>query len=102
MTSSAELQNLPLELFYEIVEYLDYAPRLALRLSCRGFHVSMAARLPTAPAHSRGNQDQYSMSDLLEIEKWPIYHGAAAKEGRHKQPTGTHNYFALRVTFQLR
>lgn len=83
---------LPPELLVRIISYCDYPSTVALSLTCRILH----GRVP--PSQHR----RYDMKDLLEIERWPCYDGAADAEGQLKQAIFTRDYFACHLCLRIR
>nr|KMM66398.1 hypothetical protein CPAG_02737 [Coccidioides posadasii RMSCC 3488] len=101
-TRRTQLPNLPKEVLDQISSNLGYASCLALTLTCRELYAKV--NLPTRPisdiyCHSK---KPYAMTDLLEIEMWPVYNGAAFDDDHLKQATPNRDFFACYICLRLR
>ena len=87
---STSILPLPLEILLLISSTCDYAAALALSMTCQRLHDATTPR------------QQYGMADLLQIELWPCYDGAAPFEGPMLQPRAGRDYFACYSCLRIR
>lgn len=74
------------------LSYCDYASSLALPLTCRAAYYKA----------TKWKAQQYSMTDLLQIELWPCYDGAGQANDYLKQPLVNRDYFASHLCLRVR
>ncbi|EEP78192.1 predicted protein [Uncinocarpus reesii 1704] len=75
--NAMNLPNSPVEIILQISNYLTYASRFALTLTCKEIYFKTtdpnqlvpSARLTTIMPNTKA----YDIEDLLEIERWPVY-----------------------------
>ncbi|KAE8393523.1 hypothetical protein BDV23DRAFT_149343 [Aspergillus alliaceus] len=91
-SSRAGLLSLPTELLLIILSHFDYSSKLALQWTCKSLNSVMKDH-----RFSRA----YTMTDLLEIERWPCFSMGQQGEGT-KQPIGGLDYFACHICFKIR
>jgi hypothetical protein len=91
--ASATISELPTELVGEIQCLLPYAPRLALRLTCRALYTKTddSRLIP-----------RYGISDLLQIETWPPYNDAAQRPQNEQQPIAGKDFFSCTHCLRIR
>jgi hypothetical protein len=90
-TIAMALLGLAPEIVHHISNDLDYASKVALRLSCWELYCKLEP--PT---------NRYSMADLLEIEQWPAYNGAKSMPLECQQPGGHRDFFACHLCLKIR
>ncbi|KAF2798027.1 hypothetical protein K505DRAFT_191959, partial [Melanomma pulvis-pyrius CBS 109.77] len=89
---------LPAELLLELQTFLSYASRVALRCTCRDLYNKVEH--PTTSSLS--NTRAYGMIDLLEIERWPEYHGVEYVSVENKQALDRRDFFACCLCLRIR
>lgn len=89
----ATLPTLPPELLQQIQSHLPYPSRLALRLTSRALYLMSG---------HPGGPSSYTMSDLLTIETWPCYHGAASREQHLQRAIAGQDFFACSRCLRIR
>ena len=102
------LTGLPAEILLAIQSYLSYGPHLALRLTCRDLYAKIEdpnRNIQTnscVPTSDRSKNKAYSMTDLLEIERWPEYNAAEYRPAQPKQPIDQQDFFACHLCLKIR
>lgn len=91
---AATLPDLPSEIIHEIMKYLWYSTKLALRLTCHKLNIK-AGGFPEP-------DNSYDMEDLLNIEKWRAYTAAENMPPGRKRPDGDLDYFACHLCLRIR
>ena len=85
------LESLPIEILQLISGHLDYASTIAMRETCHDVHKRV-----TAPK-------DYTMADLLAIERWPEYDGASREVDDHfRQALAGRDFFACYLCKKIR
>lgn len=102
------LTGLPAEMLFEIYSCLSYGSRLALRLTCRDLYAKIGdPNLNTtnhshAPTSYPSKLKAYTMADLLEIERWPVYNAAEYRPLQSRQANAGQDFFACFICLRIR
>ena len=95
MAHLSPLQTLPTELLYEIADYLDYVPYIALRFSCRDLKARLDGQYQGNTRNRSIRTSRIMMRDLLKIERWKLFY-------KKEQPIDDHEFFACCKCRRLR
>ncbi|KAK5020701.1 hypothetical protein LTR60_000291 [Cryomyces antarcticus] len=99
---AASLLGLLKELLDNITDDLGHASILALRSTCKQPHATVSHHNNVRIKEPLNGQRTYTISDLLEIERWPCYDSAEQREDGLKQAVAELDSFACFICLKIR